>query len=447
MWSDISLPREREKQMTAWREALHQYLCVACSLSEHCTIVTSSSPGWVESCVDSFAPNLKPLLDQSRLNIVHAPISEKTRRKHGSLTIFEKEMTDAKLAAMRTEATNFYSRYPKQSWKNILSLGDMKYEYDALQELAHSRQSVGRERLNTKAILLPRKPSLSELTLRLKFSCLMLPVYVKYNGNIDLDLRTAVDPLQAIARAVGMPQLGDVPFPRHAWGRTPMPDGQVADEALDEVAVAVHELLLEEVEAPVRVHAVEHLNGVSSSRQLLTKLVETAIPLLLAYACAPLLSKGTPRSASEFREVFHLLSAGSVSVAACCLWPDARKHTAMGSFGPALTNSIIQVAPGMLWLDCVLLGLQNWKMQHYCQSKGAIVRRLCQAFVSQLCMLTRRSSWCARFLASCACLWVQVQLSSEYLYSAWQYGGRHVVLYTSCWSTVVGRSWMQLIGC
>jgi len=144
---------------------------------------------------------------------------------------------------MRNVAAQFYSRYPEQTWKNILSIGDMKYEHDAVQELALSRQSAAREFLRTKAILLPGGPSLSELTLRLRFSCLMLPAYVRFNGNIDLDLRRAPDPLEAIARALGIPELGSLEFPRHAWGRTPVPEQQTADAALDEVAVTVHDSL------------------------------------------------------------------------------------------------------------------------------------------------------------------------------------------------------------
>eukprot|EP00425_Heterocapsa_triquetra_P017371 CAMPEP_0195148958 /NCGR_PEP_ID=MMETSP0448-20130528/176206_1 /TAXON_ID=66468 /ORGANISM="Heterocapsa triquestra, Strain CCMP 448" /LENGTH=409 /DNA_ID=CAMNT_0040187585 /DNA_START=12 /DNA_END=1238 /DNA_ORIENTATION=+ len=244
------LPEELETELAAWREALYQYLAVACSLTDCCTIVTNAKRPWVDYCVDRFAPNLRPLLDgrTGGPTVVYAgemlpPRESKLSRGAGSglklLAKYEdrsKQLTAGKLAAMRNEATRFYSRYPEQTWKNILSLGDMKYEHDAVHELTSTRKSPPRERLRTKAILLPRRPSLSELTLRLKFSRLMLPAYVRFNGDIDLDLRTAADPLQAIARALSIPQLGDLSFPRHAWGRTPVPEEKVATDALDEVA-------------------------------------------------------------------------------------------------------------------------------------------------------------------------------------------------------------------
>jgi len=247
------LPKELEESLHQWREALYQYLSMACTLSENCTIITNSTSKWVERCIKRFAPNLQPFLDRTHggVRVVYAETtaSQKKDKDKKKKKATSKELTQAKLAAMRHEATQFYSRYPQQTWKNILSLGDMKYEHDAVLELAMGRLSMTRERLRTKAILLPRGPTLSELTLRLQFSKLMLPAYVRYNGDFHLDLRSAADPLQAIARAVGMPELGALHFPRHAWGRTAIPKDEVAVEALDELAVTVHDLLTQEMDS------------------------------------------------------------------------------------------------------------------------------------------------------------------------------------------------------
>jgi len=168
--------------------------------------------------------------------VVYATADEQGGRR-------DKARATAKLEAMKCIANEFYSKYPEQTWKNILSLGDMKYEHEAVQELAFSRRFMHRECLRTKAILLPRRATLSELTLRLQFSRLLLSAYVQHNGDLDLDLRRAKDPLRAIATALGMPQLGDVPFPRHAWGRTPVPEERVAEQALVDVAVTLRDSL------------------------------------------------------------------------------------------------------------------------------------------------------------------------------------------------------------
>lgn len=242
------LPPDLESDLALWRGALYQYLCIACSLSERVAIVTNSSRPWVDHCVDRFAPSLRQLLDDTR-GVLRVVYTRKGEHNTGQAARTSKEgkrrVTDLKLEAMKAEAVAFYSRYPAQTWKNILSVGDMKYEHDAVQQLTSGRRAVSlpRERVRTKALLLPGSPSLSELTLRLQFSSLMLPVYVRFDGDIDLDLRAAPDPLQAIATALNMPHLGHLPFPRHAWGRTPMPKGEMAAEALDEVALTVHETL------------------------------------------------------------------------------------------------------------------------------------------------------------------------------------------------------------
>lgn len=251
------LPQGIEEALPQWRDALFQYLCVACSLSEHCVIVTNSTRPWVEDCINRFVPALRQLLVcQAHLHVVYA--SEALESSRVAARSWSREgkqaasspsspMTAAKLAAMHREATCFYDRYPEQTWKNIISLGDMKYEHDALQELARRRPSPCQERLRAKAIILPGSPTLSELALRLQFSRLLLPAYVRFDGDIDLDLRSAPDPLQAIAQALDMPRLAELPFPRHAWGRTPVPEEEVAVEALDELALAVHDCLFDSI--------------------------------------------------------------------------------------------------------------------------------------------------------------------------------------------------------
>merc|ERR1719265_3034654 len=87
----------------------------------------------------------------------------------------------------------------------------------------------GTDNCRTKTILVPAGPSLSEITLRLRFSRLMLPEYVRFDGNIDLNLQEAQDPLEAIATALNMKDLMKVNLSRHAWGRTKEPkEGEMA---------------------------------------------------------------------------------------------------------------------------------------------------------------------------------------------------------------------------
>lgn len=247
------LPEELERDLAKWRVAVQDYLSMVCSLSDRCVIVTNSTAPWVELCVDRFAPNLKPIFSApSGPSVAYA--GEYLRRARaaqaGSVAScccpamrmklqdalqgargYEErraEMTSAKLQAMRHEATAFYSRYPGQTWKNIISLGDMKYERDALQELSASRVAaavmrvvgnnglpkVRRELLRTKACMLPGACSLGELTVWLRLFRMLLPALARFDGDLDLDLHTVSDPLPLLAKALGLPQLAHVHLPQ-----------------------------------------------------------------------------------------------------------------------------------------------------------------------------------------------------------------------------------------
>ena len=52
----------------------------------------------------------------------------------------------------------------------------------------------------------PEAPSLADLTYRLRLVSLLLPAYVQFDGDIDVDMNTP-DRLQAIADALEMPDL------------------------------------------------------------------------------------------------------------------------------------------------------------------------------------------------------------------------------------------------
>lgn len=261
------LPLKQEKLLDEWREALRNYLEEATRLSDMVAIVTNSKRPWITNCLERFAPDLLPIFTGPRAPKIvyafeHLPESKKVRSqcmnlrpvKHREIDLnqisqeeSEEEMTHAKYLAMKAVASEFYSQYTGQSWKNLISLGDMRYEHDAMQELTFRRMlgSIDRkEKIRTKTIILPSEPTLSEITLRLRFSRHMLKAYVKFNGDLDLDLEKVDDPVLAIAEALGIEQLASVSFSRHAWGRrsTP-PDWDVLDRDLTDVEIAVHNAL------------------------------------------------------------------------------------------------------------------------------------------------------------------------------------------------------------
>mmetsp|Transcript_88271 Transcript_88271/g.189488 ORF Transcript_88271/g.189488 Transcript_88271/m.189488 type:complete len:463 (-) Transcript_88271:75-1463(-) len=256
----------QEHRMAEWREALRSYINEAFLLSDMVAIISNSRRPWITTCIERFAPDLKPLFEGPKgVKIMyafeHLPEGKTLRSqcmnlrpvKHRELDMIpsqvesEEEMTHAKYAAMKVLAADFYSQYPGQTWKNLISLGDMRYEHDAMQELTFRRMlgsSNRKEKIRTKTIILPPEPTLSEITLRLRFSRHMLKAYVSFNGDLDVDLSTAADPLVTLAEALGIEGLKSVAFSRHAWGRrTTPPDSEEAMADLADVEVAVHNAL------------------------------------------------------------------------------------------------------------------------------------------------------------------------------------------------------------
>eukprot|EP00931_Biecheleriopsis_adriatica_P112186 TRINITY_DN8674_c0_g2_i1.p1 TRINITY_DN8674_c0_g2~~TRINITY_DN8674_c0_g2_i1.p1 ORF type:complete len:374 (+),score=55.95 TRINITY_DN8674_c0_g2_i1:28-1122(+) len=256
-WADpkLQLSPHQKRLLEDWRDALSEYITEARRLSSKVVIVTNARSPWVDTCLAKYAPDLLPLFEPgpefkvvyaveelerlSTKGFRHRPLRQQLRSSPDEREEF---YTRAKFAVMKREVDSFYSQYEGQTWKNILSLGDMFYEHDAIQDVTFRREppKLKDERVRTKAIVLPTEPTMSQITLRLRFSKRMLPAYIAFDGSIDLDLRGASDPLQAISEALRIPDLIEVRFSRHAWGRqsTPGPEDDVAG-MLDSIAEAV----------------------------------------------------------------------------------------------------------------------------------------------------------------------------------------------------------------
>uniref|UniRef100_A0A6U6N8W2 Uncharacterized protein n=1 Tax=Zooxanthella nutricula TaxID=1333877 RepID=A0A6U6N8W2_9DINO len=253
---------EQAAWLEQWRLACRNYLQRACSMSNNCCIVTNARRPWVDECLACFFPELQELVDKPggpRVVYAHESLAASKRRspRSGLRPLLKSrwvlpktaeevasDLTSAKYVAMRTEAAAFYSQYPSQSWKNIISIGDMLYERDAMQDLSLRRAPHGRERLRTKTLVLPRHPTLSEIAMRLHAAAALLPLEVAFNGDIDVDLNGNEDPLQAMGHALALPGLATLPISRHAWGLAPAPRGQEeVEQTIAELTVFVHEAL------------------------------------------------------------------------------------------------------------------------------------------------------------------------------------------------------------
>jgi hypothetical protein len=266
-WDDLHLSEEQEHDLENWRQALFEFLSVLCSVSCRVAIVTNSRRPWVDACIKRFAPNLLPLFQRNSevLKVVYAHEElSKTKRRFSKPVVYDAEQmqpskeefderqTAAKFAAMRNETRAFYSRYPGQSWKNIISLGDRMYEHDALQELTFTRDSPRREQVRTKLVISPDKPTISHMTNSLFTGRLMMPsLVVHFDGDLAINLQgTPEGRLRILADALGMPELTQLQRPpeynRPSEERVPyLSEGSSGEEFLDECAIAVQHALMD----------------------------------------------------------------------------------------------------------------------------------------------------------------------------------------------------------
>ncbi|CAK9114470.1 Uncharacterized protein SCF082_LOCUS53032 [Durusdinium trenchii] len=285
------LPPDLDEELSAWRQAAGDFLQAACAISDRCVILTNSRPPWVSACIDHFAPNLKEILAKNGpVRVVYASemmkksksksdeISEKAEGViikmlqslgcfHGFVSKMVESMaamrqnapkphfdlTEAKFKAMRKEAESFYSQYQGQTWKNIISLGDMAYEHDAAKSLSSTRVAVSqpRERLRTKSVVLLQSPSLHGLTLQLRIWSQLLPICVRFDGDIDLYIESSCTPFTELAKALQVPSLARVKVPA-VYTQPDMgvktyvtaDEERAADELLDNLPILLHEAVL-----------------------------------------------------------------------------------------------------------------------------------------------------------------------------------------------------------
>jgi len=85
------------------------------------------------------------------------------------------------------EITGFYSRYDKQSWKNVISIGDSIFERDAVRKVVVNRPSA-KKKCRTKTAKLLDEPEIDELIAQVKVIHDALGLMVQYDGNLDIEI-------------------------------------------------------------------------------------------------------------------------------------------------------------------------------------------------------------------------------------------------------------------
>lgn len=199
-------------------------LQVASQLSMRTCIVTNASSPWVMDSAGMFMPQLHKLLESPNNpgpTVVHAreKLTQQKHKSRSSVTEHFAEwrndkccdeearalLTQAKTVAMHAEVKLFYSQYPQQSWKNLISVGDASYERDALQEVSFVHTQPLQKKLRTKVIKLKTEPTSKEVCNQLQTIKMFLQSIVQFNDDLDVDFD---EPRyeEALAKALQIPQ-------------------------------------------------------------------------------------------------------------------------------------------------------------------------------------------------------------------------------------------------
>lgn len=213
-------------------------------------VVTLADKGWVERCCRDVCPRLGAVLNELNIKVVSAKVE-------GAGTSYAM----MKRMAISAELHAFYSQYERQSWKNVISIGDSNFErFGTMQatadylwerQLAASRdhdsstrrRSVAQlpsgeidvgghiHKVRTKTLKMVQSPSIQELALQIGMLQQWLPLIVSLDRNFDMELSDLSDPEQIRAVGVelrrdagashgGAGRRGNIPFTSPGCART-----------------------------------------------------------------------------------------------------------------------------------------------------------------------------------------------------------------------------------
>eukprot|EP00811_Abedinium_folium_P001152 NODE_11054_length_1311_cov_3.856419.p1 GENE.NODE_11054_length_1311_cov_3.856419~~NODE_11054_length_1311_cov_3.856419.p1 ORF type:complete len:289 (+),score=58.87 NODE_11054_length_1311_cov_3.856419:57-869(+) len=154
--------------------------------------VTNARRPWVEHSCGDILPGLRQHM--KRLPVLYAielvpPIPVEMFSDVGR-DARDELLTTSKARAMEGALTEFYSRYPNQSWKNVVSIGDAYFEHDAVKQVVSGRplKDDPTRRCRCKTIKLLEGPTLNAMVLELTLVERLLLGIIQHDENVDIDL-------------------------------------------------------------------------------------------------------------------------------------------------------------------------------------------------------------------------------------------------------------------
>lgn len=177
-------------------------------------ILTNAQPGWVQVSCRNFLPGVWSVICDLEIDVVYAReySPEYISSRYGSSVVngtnyeydYNRDICQQwKERAMFDHLAKFYSKYSKQSWKNLISIGDQICEHNAIRYAAENRPTPDRE-CRTKTLKLLEAPTIDCLSNEVNMMYKYLKGLVLYNGDISLDMRTdaaAIEGLETLSES------------------------------------------------------------------------------------------------------------------------------------------------------------------------------------------------------------------------------------------------------
>jgi hypothetical protein len=174
-------------------------------------LVTLARAPWVRDACRNFYPGVWEVLEELKVKVVYAqdePGLDRSQTKGMSDEELEEFWCRAKGTAIGKELRRIYSKYPGQSWKNILSIGDSDFERlgtlgatkDYMKQLGIIKDddgamltgegSVGGKKfkVRTKTFKMVTQPSVDELAVEIDMCRQWLPLMVDFDAGFEIDL-------------------------------------------------------------------------------------------------------------------------------------------------------------------------------------------------------------------------------------------------------------------
>jgi len=146
----------------------------ALELAEKVIVVTNAEEGWVDLSCKAWMPSLRPLI--ATCEVCSARSTWESRGVASP--------AGWKARAFEDAIDKFYSQYPNQSWKNIISVGDAPHEREALARVV--RWAPSGKKCRSKSVKFVLRPSIQQLTRELQMLRDSMKEIVEHNDDLDL---------------------------------------------------------------------------------------------------------------------------------------------------------------------------------------------------------------------------------------------------------------------